>query len=373
MYDELVLTDLRDAGAEVELLPAAPSPHASCPTPALAPARTGPHAGGRRGALERTAGRGRAVTLDGPLIRPLCPGARVVRIDRHTHSTASDGRDTPAELVRNAAAAGARRDRLTTTTPPGATRRPSPRCQASTSPSSPAPNSPAASDGVGLDMLGHLFDTEEPEPPPRARGRGRDCNRVPRAQGMVVELRDLGVSDHLGAGRAHRGRRLGRLRRTSPKSLSNCVLVTASSRATPSCSMVRRRRPAPTLGKHELDPVRRDSAAPGRRRRNQLVAHLFADMSGQAAPKSVRAGSSRRLECTRSRSTATEDDDVASAAAPAARSRGRPPAPRPRAPAATTAAARSVRLGRPRVHRPRRGTASSPAAPRPAFPAPGAR
>ncbi|WP_438823381.1 PHP domain-containing protein, partial [Nocardia farcinica] len=29
-----------------------------------------------------------------------------VRIDLHTHSTASDGTDTPAELVRNAAAAG---------------------------------------------------------------------------------------------------------------------------------------------------------------------------------------------------------------------------------------------------------------------------
>ena len=29
-----------------------------------------------------------------------------MRIDLHTHSTASDGTDTPAELVRNAAAAG---------------------------------------------------------------------------------------------------------------------------------------------------------------------------------------------------------------------------------------------------------------------------
>ncbi len=29
-----------------------------------------------------------------------------MRIDLHTHSTASDGTDSPAELVRNAAAAG---------------------------------------------------------------------------------------------------------------------------------------------------------------------------------------------------------------------------------------------------------------------------
>src|ERR671911_1314473 len=37
---------------------------------------------------------------------PRAPESRVVRIDLHTHSTASDGTDTPAELVRNAREAG---------------------------------------------------------------------------------------------------------------------------------------------------------------------------------------------------------------------------------------------------------------------------
>lgn len=44
--------------------------------------------------------------LERPLVRAEFLEYRVVRIDLHTHSTASDGTDSPAELVRNAAAAG---------------------------------------------------------------------------------------------------------------------------------------------------------------------------------------------------------------------------------------------------------------------------
>ncbi len=52
-----------------------------------------------------------------------------MRIDLHAHSTASDGTDTPVELVRNAAAAGLDVVALTDhdTVAPGTTR-PPPRC-----------------------------------------------------------------------------------------------------------------------------------------------------------------------------------------------------------------------------------------------------
>ncbi|MEU3504485.1 PHP domain-containing protein [Streptomyces hundungensis] len=116
-----------------------------------------------------------------------------MRIDLHTHSTASDGTDTPAELVRNAAAAGldviALTDHDTTrghaeaiAALPGLDRDLTLVTGAELS---------CRLDGVGLHMLAYLFDPEEPELS-RERELVRD-DRVPRAQGMVTKLQELGV------------------------------------------------------------------------------------------------------------------------------------------------------------------------------------
>jgi predicted metal-dependent phosphoesterase TrpH len=113
-----------------------------------------------------------------------------VRIDLHCHSTASDGTDTPAELVRNAAVAGldvvALTDHDTT------------RGYAEAVAALPAGLTLVTGaelscrlDGVGLHMLAYLFDPEEPELL-RERELVRD-DRVPRARAMVGNLQELGV------------------------------------------------------------------------------------------------------------------------------------------------------------------------------------
>jgi predicted metal-dependent phosphoesterase TrpH len=113
-----------------------------------------------------------------------------VRIDLHTHSTASDGTDSPAELVRNARAAGldvvALTDHDTVAGHAEAVR------------ALPAGLTLVTGtefscrlDGVSLHMLGYLFDPDEPELA-RERELVRD-DRVPRARGMVAKLRELGV------------------------------------------------------------------------------------------------------------------------------------------------------------------------------------
>ncbi|MCQ6554432.1 PHP domain-containing protein [Streptomyces sp. C10-9-1] len=113
-----------------------------------------------------------------------------MRIDLHTHSTASDGTDTPAGLVRNAAAAGldvvALTDHDTT------------RGHAEAAAALPAGLTLVTGaelscrlDGVGLHLLGYLFDPEEPELL-RRRELVRD-DRVPRARAMVARLRELDV------------------------------------------------------------------------------------------------------------------------------------------------------------------------------------
>jgi len=113
-----------------------------------------------------------------------------VRIDLHTHSTASDGTDTPAELVRKAAAAGldviALTDHDTTrghaealsVLPAGLTL-------------VPGAELSCRLDGIGVHMLAYLFDPEEPELLAE-RELVRD-DRVPRAQGMIAKLNALGV------------------------------------------------------------------------------------------------------------------------------------------------------------------------------------
>ncbi len=113
-----------------------------------------------------------------------------MRIDLHTHSTASDGTDTPAELVRNAAAAGldivALTDHDTT------------RGHAEAIAALPrgltlvtGAELSCRFDGISMHMLAYLFDPEEPALLAE-RELVRD-DRVPRAQGMVAKLNELGV------------------------------------------------------------------------------------------------------------------------------------------------------------------------------------
>ncbi|MEU3919689.1 PHP domain-containing protein [Streptomyces sp. NPDC029004] len=113
-----------------------------------------------------------------------------MRIDLHTHSTASDGTDTPAELVRNAAAAGldvvALTDHDTT------------RGHAEAIAALPegltlvtGAELSCRIDGVSLHLLAYLFDADEPDLL-RERELVRD-DRVPRARAMVAKLQELGV------------------------------------------------------------------------------------------------------------------------------------------------------------------------------------
>jgi predicted metal-dependent phosphoesterase TrpH len=113
-----------------------------------------------------------------------------VRIDLHCHSTASDGTDTPAELVRNAAAAGldvvALTDHDTT------------RGHADAIAALPrgltlvtGAELSCRVDGISMHMLAYLFDPEEPALLAE-RELVRD-DRVPRARGMVARLQELGV------------------------------------------------------------------------------------------------------------------------------------------------------------------------------------
>ncbi|GGV25858.1 PHP domain-containing protein [Streptomyces griseoflavus] len=113
-----------------------------------------------------------------------------MRIDLHTHSTASDGTDTPADLVRKAAAAGldvvALTDHDTT------------RGHAEALAALPAGLTLVTGaelscrlDGISMHMLAYLFDPEEPALLAE-RELVRD-DRVPRAKGMIAKLNALGV------------------------------------------------------------------------------------------------------------------------------------------------------------------------------------
>ncbi|MET7888963.1 PHP domain-containing protein [Streptomyces avermitilis] len=113
-----------------------------------------------------------------------------MRIDLHTHSTASDGTDTPAELVRNAGAAGLDVVALTD--------HDSTRGHAEAIAALPegltlvtGAELSCRLNGVGMHMLAYLFDPEEPELLAE-RELVRD-DRVPRAQGMITKLQELGV------------------------------------------------------------------------------------------------------------------------------------------------------------------------------------
>jgi predicted metal-dependent phosphoesterase TrpH len=113
-----------------------------------------------------------------------------VRIDLHCHSTASDGTDTPAELVRNAAAAGLDVVALTdhdTTRGYGAAMAALPVGLTLVT----GAELSCRIGGVSMHLLAYLFDPEEPALLAE-RELVRD-DRVPRARGMVAKLQELGV------------------------------------------------------------------------------------------------------------------------------------------------------------------------------------
>ncbi|WP_030669025.1 PHP domain-containing protein [Streptomyces cellulosae] len=113
-----------------------------------------------------------------------------MRIDLHCHSTASDGTDSPAELVRNAAAAGLDVVALTdhdTTRGYAEAIGALPKGLALVT----GAELSCRIDGISMHMLAYLFDPEEPALLAE-RELVRD-DRVPRAQGMVARLQELGV------------------------------------------------------------------------------------------------------------------------------------------------------------------------------------
>ncbi|MFE5025216.1 PHP domain-containing protein [Streptomyces sp. NPDC056656] len=205
-----------------------------------------------------------------------------MRIDLHTHSTASDGTDTPAELVRNAAAAGLDVVALTD--------HDTSRGYAEAVAALPAGLTLVTGaelscrlDGVGLHMLAYLFDPDEPGLL-RERELVRD-DRVPRAQGMVTKLQDLGVpvtweqvariAGDGSVGRPHVAEALVELG----------VVGSVSDAFTPDWLADGGRA---YVGKHELDPfdaIRLVKAAGG----VTVFAHPAAVKRGQVVPESVMA------------------------------------------------------------------------------------
>lgn len=116
-----------------------------------------------------------------------------MRIDLHTHSTASDGTDSPAELVRNAEAAGLDVVALTDHDTVGGYGEATAALRGLTAPLTLVTGAELSCriDGISMHMLAYLFDPEEPELY-RERELVRD-DRVPRARAMVGKLQELGV------------------------------------------------------------------------------------------------------------------------------------------------------------------------------------
>ncbi|MEV8318346.1 PHP domain-containing protein [Streptomyces sp. NPDC059900] len=204
-----------------------------------------------------------------------------MRIDLHTHSTASDGTDTPAQLVRNAAAAGldvvALTDHDTTRGHAEAVAALAELDRGLTLVTGAELS--CRLDGVGLHMLAYLFDPDEPELA-RERELVRD-DRVPRAKTMVGKLRELGVpvtweqvariAGDGSVGRPHIAEALVELG----------VVPTVSDAFTPDWLADGGRAYA---GKHELDPfdaIRLVKAAGG----VTVFAHPAAVKRGQVVPE----------------------------------------------------------------------------------------
>ncbi|MFE7552736.1 PHP domain-containing protein [Streptomyces gardneri] len=206
-----------------------------------------------------------------------------MRIDLHTHSTASDGTDSPAELVRNAAAAGldvvALTDHDTTRGHAEAIRALPEGLTLVT-----GAELSCRLDGIGLHMLAYLFDPEEPALLAE-RELVRD-DRVPRARAMVGKLQELGVpvtweqvariAGDGSVGRPHVAEALVELG----------VVPDVSGAFTPDWLADGGRA---YVGKHELDPVeaiRLVKAAGG----VTVFAHPLAVKRGEVVPEAAIAG-----------------------------------------------------------------------------------
>ncbi|QMU75206.1 PHP domain-containing protein [Streptacidiphilus sp. PB12-B1b] len=119
-----------------------------------------------------------------------------MRIDLHTHSSASDGTDSPAELVRNAAAAGldvvALTDHDTVAGHAGAVAALSgPELAGSGLTLVTGAELSCVVGGISMHLLAYLFDPQEPE-----FARERDLvrtDRFRRAEAMVERCRELGA------------------------------------------------------------------------------------------------------------------------------------------------------------------------------------
>lgn len=117
-----------------------------------------------------------------------------MRIDLHTHSTASDGTDTPEELIRNASATGLDVVALTDhDTVGGHAKAVKALREGLERPLTLVTGAELSCrlNGISLHMLAYLFDPQEPELF-RERELVRD-DRVPRAKAIVEKLRQRGV------------------------------------------------------------------------------------------------------------------------------------------------------------------------------------
>lgn len=114
-----------------------------------------------------------------------------MRIDLHTHSTASDGTDTPAELVRNAAAAGLDVVALTDHDTVGGYAAATAALDGTNLTLVTGAELSCKTGGISMHMLAYLFDPAEPQLH-EARELVRD-GRVPRARAMIDKLQALGV------------------------------------------------------------------------------------------------------------------------------------------------------------------------------------
>ncbi|MEE4546291.1 PHP domain-containing protein [Streptomyces sp. V4-01] len=116
-----------------------------------------------------------------------------MRIDLHTHSAASDGTDTPADLVRNAAAAGLDVVALTDHDTVAGHREAAAALRGLDAPLTLVTGAELSCEvgGISMHMLAYLFDPADPDLH-RERELVRD-DRVPRARAMVARLQELSV------------------------------------------------------------------------------------------------------------------------------------------------------------------------------------
>jgi 3',5'-nucleoside bisphosphate phosphatase len=112
-------------------------------------------------------------------------------IDLHTHTTASDGRCSPAELVRRAAAAGVTVLSVTDHDTVAAYRAAREACQAYGIEFVPGIEITAIRDGVDVHVLGYFLDPDSPDLLAFLAEQRR--RRIDRAREMIARLAALGI------------------------------------------------------------------------------------------------------------------------------------------------------------------------------------